>query len=342
MRSSTRKLLELKNTPRRNATHPKTPVLAPHASACDPVRQRLDTSFNSVAEDRSVAASDGCSPLAEPRHKLGELQRDLELRRSAERGASTSRAAAEQLQVHGSGIRRNTKSDAGHAQRPWALPQQQLRPSSSLESGAQHSHQQQRLHLGGAALHGSLDLGRAERGHARNSEVSVSALLGHTSSLHELSPEQQERLRPAAALAGESPTKAVLERHTQRRGRGSPRRASRLQWGAPPASPEAATARRAKSLSPSKKPVLARLDVENLEVFPEGPDSCGNTPNRAALGDVTPSHNRKVRLPRFHVPWRALKSCVSGALREPAAWPGLQVSVSRASQYSRCNVGGLW
>jgi len=240
----------------------------------DPVRQRLDMSFNSVADDRSAAASDGRSPLIEPRRKLGELQRDLELRRSAEKGASTSRAASEQLHVQGSGIRRD----------------------------AQHSHQHQRQHLGGAALHGSLDLGRTEwRTHARNSEVSVSALLGRASSLQQLSPEQRERLRPAAAVVGESPTKAVLERHTQRRGRGSPRRASRLQWGNPPASPDAATARRAKSLSPSKKPALARLDVENLEVFPEGPDSRGNTPSRAALGDVTPSHNRKVRLPSFHI-----------------------------------------
>lgn len=286
MRGTTRKMHELANTPSRRSALPRTPVQVTHAAERDPVRQRLDGTF-----DRVAAAKSGPGGHTEQR-KLTELQRDLDIRRSVVKEASFSgRDDIVQLQVSGSGIRRAVKPEASRMGVRWAEVEMH-RPASSPQLDAHL--RSSNLHQGSAVLHSSLDLGQLERGErplVRNSEVSVHTLMGRQPSAR--SPEPQERYGRADAAA-KSPTQALLGRHTQRQGgRGSPRKPSRLHLEDPSESPDRGP-RRGRSQSPRKKPILAQLDVENLE-YGVGPDGYPETPNRAALGDVTPSRNWQVR-----------------------------------------------
>ena len=276
---SRRKLQEMVNTPGRQSARPRTPGLAPRAAERDPVRQRLDNSF-----DRVAPAKFGTAAPHDSRHRSTELQREIDLHRSVGKDPSTSgRVHPEQLQVSGTGIRQAARPDvSSRVGVRWAEADLR-RPSSSPDLAHPQLQHGGRLHGGSAALHGSLDLGPRE---VRSSEVSMHALLGQRGL--QRSPEPRER-RTAVV---DSPTQAVLERHMHRRG--SPRRPSRLRLEDPPVSPDGGAPRRGRSQSPRKKPVLAQLDVENLE-HGVGPDGFSETPNRAALGDVTPSRNWQVR-----------------------------------------------
>ena len=286
LQGSTKKLLHFVNTPSRNSTFSKTHHKASQAVDRDPVRQQLGETF-----DRVAAARPG---VGGPSGRLAELQRDMDMHRSLEKGASNSgRADMDQLHVSGSAIR--AFKPASRAEVRWAHIEP-MRPASSPEMDTQRLQHGTSMHQGGA-VHQSLDLGELggsrfrdlQRALVRNSEVSVHDLLGRHSS--DQFPDLQDA---PATTAADSPIKAVLERHAQRRGaRGSPRRTSRLHQEDPPGSPDGTTARRARSQSPRKKPALARLDVENLGNV-EAPGSFSTTPNRAALGDVTPSRNWQV------------------------------------------------
>ncbi len=284
MQGSTRKLQDFVKTPNRSGV--RAHHTASHAVDRDPVRQQLGETFDRVAAGRSG--------MGGPNNKFAELQREMEVHHSLDKGASTSgRADINQLHVSGSAIR--AFKPASRAGVRWGHAEV-VRPASSPEMDGQRMQHGTSVHRG-SAVHHSLDLGElggsrfgdAQRPLVRNSEVSVHDLLGRHSSGQ--SPDLQDA---PATSAAESAIKVVLERHTQRRGaRGSPRRNSRLHLEEAPVSPTGTTARRAKSQSPRKKRTPAPLDVENLGNI-EGPDSFSTTPNRAALGDVTPSRNWQV------------------------------------------------